>query len=229
MWSQQLTPLLGIVLRRHEVLATEPFPFIVLSIALADVYALLTGNGKGDFVSTVVQNSLLPEPSDLLPLLHESFPSPSYSAEQDMFSYAFELLRGIIVAAARLGHLGNKFRVEASQPTATGRSAPHLQLGQRHAQLLQVQEALRRAWRAHYATWSRRKPSMAVEGLPDSVQATLDQVWYVRLLIFQLLMRVSAGVLPLPCMYAFFLYQHVAITTCRHWPPGPTGDRRARV
>lgn len=159
------------------MLATEPFPFIMWWIALADIYAILTGNGNGEFVRTVLRKGLLPEARDLLPPLYESSPRPFHYEEQEAFPSALELLRGIAVAAASLGQLSREFRGEALQPTPAGEAAPSLELDRRRGQLFRVQEDLRRTWRAHHAAMSRAKPSMAAEALPDRVQATLDQVW----------------------------------------------------
>ncbi|KIV95341.1 hypothetical protein, variant 1 [Exophiala mesophila] len=147
LWSQHLSTLLRIVYLRRELFGGERFPYIIWWIFKIDLDALFSGAGRGEFVSSMLNNDIIPPPSFHLYPLGPDGSSVVMGEELDTLPTILQLDYEVTLLAARLALLSHEFRNDKSFNVSD-----QLHRNQatriRQSQVFEVQEALRQLWAA---------------------------------------------------------------------------------
>jgi len=145
LWSQHLSTLLRISYLRREVFGGEIFPFVVWWICNIDLDALFSGAGSGEYVSSMLNNDIVPPPSFHLYPLGMDGSSVVYADELEVLPTVLQLDYEVTVLAMRLALLANEFRNDPSFNSAdTGLKAQTIRI--RQSRIFELQEALRQLW-----------------------------------------------------------------------------------
>lgn len=129
---------------RRVAFPAEPFPYIIWWICIIDIHALLSGNGKGTFVGSLMS-------SGQVPTLLEMGRGPSFAEldlrapeEASLMPSSIECHQTISLLAARLGFLASGLRdtarTRSSSQQIAAVKASHVQ------QVQDLREILKQAW-----------------------------------------------------------------------------------
>ena len=148
LWPQHINQLLRITLLRREIYGHEPYSFIVWWVASIDTHVLLSGMGNGEFIETMLRNSILPSGMDPQNPYHtydyqplsRGLASPS---DHEALPSALAFHRRISILAAELGLLARDLRAQEKQ-NPHDRSRAVMQ--SRHEKIGVLQDTLRRTW-----------------------------------------------------------------------------------
>jgi len=145
LWPQHLSTLLRISLLRREVFGGEPFPYVVWWICNIDLDALFSGAGSGEYVSSMLNNDLIPPPSFHLYPLGLDGSSVVYGDELDVLPTVLQLDYEVTIFAMRLAFLAHEFRHDT-----TFNDMDAVQTEQavriRQSRIFELQEGLRQLW-----------------------------------------------------------------------------------
>ncbi|TKA69613.1 hypothetical protein B0A49_05430 [Cryomyces minteri] len=180
MWGLHLHHLLRIVLIRRERPDGEPFPFLVWWISLIDIYACLSGSGRGELVNTLIQSHMFPAVHEQLPPLGPAGSPMYYPEEVELFAPILELNHGIVLLAAQLGRTAQYLRTEAVkelQGVSESRLSAPGELVNRQHQVLQMQGDLRNYWAVHYPRVLPVGLHAARGFLPERVQRVFEHAY----------------------------------------------------
>src|SRR5215469_6635614 len=110
---------------RIQSFGTERYPYIIWWVCNIDLYALLSGAGTGEFLSTMIKSNMLPKPEFQLYPLGPSGYSIIYPEETDSLPAILHLHHETFVLAARLGFLAADLRRESvSSALSDGSMSP---------------------------------------------------------------------------------------------------------
>ena len=179
LWSQHLTHLLRITPTRHDYYGVEPYPFIIWWVCMIDVYAMLSGSGRGEFVDTILRNNLLPAANEHPLALGILRSSGTYADEVESIRSIMEVNRAISILAANLAQLALETRTLLSPP----RSGEPSHTSASRSETLRAQQRKIIEWREHFRrTWNSRTSSQYGPGydqaaLPEQVHGIFEHVW----------------------------------------------------
>ena len=113
-----------------------------------DTHSVLTGSGRGDFVTTMLADNRISYLSMEGQASNLSF---SDSSSDHPGPSMLESHRSILVLAARLGLLARELRQTVTQCYGRQVQATHIDLKQRRQRVEQLRDRLRRTWKSHAA------------------------------------------------------------------------------
>ena len=204
LWSSHLAQLLRISLLRREVFGGERFPFITWWICNIDLYALLSGAGRGEFVETMLKNDMMPPPSFHLYPLGMDGSSIVYAGETDSLPTILQLNNEVTLLAVRLGLLAQELRRDATAMTfdgqETGSHQRHVSTKIRQRRVFELQEAFRHLWVSPSILMLGQQPGM----LPPRSQQSFEH----------------ANALYRACM----IYSHTSMWPSQRLDTGPAYD-----
>lgn len=105
-----MSRLLDLVFLRVQTFGNERFPYIVWWVCNIDLYALLSGIGRGEFLAAVIESHMLPGPESQLYPVTPDGRSVIYSNEQNILPAVLQLHHETFILATRLGFLASEFR-----------------------------------------------------------------------------------------------------------------------
>lgn len=120
-------------MRRASTLGTERYPYIIWFVCNIDLYALISGAGKGEFLKAMLENNMLPDSKCQLYPLASSGYSVIYPEENATLPHILQLYYDTFVLASRLAFLASDLR---DVPSPTGGSSKWLYEIRGHLQQL---------------------------------------------------------------------------------------------
>lgn len=101
-------------------MGTERYPYIIWFVCNIDLYALISGAGKGEFLKAMLENNMLPDAKCQLYPLASSGYSVIYPEENSTLPHILQLYYDTFVLASRLAFLASELRdsLGSSSPTA---------------------------------------------------------------------------------------------------------------
>lgn len=128
----------------------ESCSFVVWWVFSIDTHSVLTGSGRGDFVTTMLADNRM---SSLPTEGQSSNLSFSDSSPDHPGPCVLEFHRSILVLAARLGLLARELRQTIAQCYGRQNQATHADMTQRRQRVEQLRDRLRRTWKSHAANF----------------------------------------------------------------------------
>lgn len=168
MWAGHLNHLRQLALQRTARYGREPHPYVLWSICHLDTYACLMGNGKCDFVRTVLENNMLPA-------VGEGMPTPGYTVwpnEAQTFPAVLALNRAVLIQTAKLAQTAQKFRKEAEDRVTVSPGS----YGRWQAGVSQLQTELFNVWNQMYPEFLERDSPQAGRNLSPRARAIFEHV-----------------------------------------------------
>ena len=114
-----------------------------------DTHSVLSGSGQGDFAELMLRNGTLSAPVQYGQAVYCGGSPFSKSFVNDPGRSILEFHRIILTLAARLGLLARDLRAEYAQNYHHQGQSRHLGLVRRQQQVMQLQDTLRKTWKAH--------------------------------------------------------------------------------
>ena len=157
MWAGHLNHLRQLALHRTARYGKEPQPYVMWSICHLDTYACLMGNGKCDFVRTVLENKMLPALGDGLPIAGYSL----WPNEAQTYPAVLALNRAVVIQTAKIAQTAQSFRKEAEQRVTASPGS----YGRWQATVTQMQTELFNVWNQMYPEFLERDTPQAGRNL----------------------------------------------------------------
>ncbi|KAG0650954.1 hypothetical protein D0Z07_2692 [Hyphodiscus hymeniophilus] len=112
MWQHHSDQLKRIIALRRQAYGIETYDFIVWTICSIDVYALLSSNGTGAFVDSLLMQNMIPPPDKCVPQLsHGQSPVP-YTEDQPFLTAILDLNQQVMMLAFEVGKVARDLRKE---------------------------------------------------------------------------------------------------------------------
>ncbi|MCJ1471848.1 hypothetical protein MMC13_000489 [Lambiella insularis] len=146
-WTTHLAQLERLVHLRRNVYSIDPFPSIVWWICIVDIHALLSGIGKGTFVSSLMRRGQVPTPLEMLDGPGLAEPGVRAPEEASLMPSILEVHQTVSLLAARLGFLASSLRelarMQGPSEQAAVAQASHVRWQQ---QVQDLRDSLKKAW-----------------------------------------------------------------------------------
>lgn len=172
-----------ISLMRVSQYGSEHYPYIIWVICNIDLMALLSGAGPGDFLKTMLDNNLVPNPRSQLYPLDPSGYSVVYPEEQDTLLSVLHFNHETFLLAARLAFLASNARQQMNEYHIGTPQSPH-QSFDTTRNLFEIRESFHRLWdnpQAHYLFKNMRvlpqRSREILQNVSCSLAALLLMAW----------------------------------------------------
>jgi len=169
MWQPHCNALLRIITLRRQTGIMEHHNWIIFSIYLMDIYALLSATGSGSFSEILLQQNMIPGPEQIFPPIQPGFPQYFYPGEESHFPQLILLNQEMLLLALRIGKMAQELRAEAARMPFVGgdQDVPdavyQMNRGTRIQELHQVINNSRTDWKSRYPayfSWLSRPDTM---------------------------------------------------------------------
>lgn len=104
-----------IIAKRASSQAAEPFPHVIWYLCQIDIIALLSGSGKGEFITAMLQHDLVPSARQLQDCPGFFLQGSLFPDDWDLLGPALDFYREISSHAASIGSLARQFREAVSR------------------------------------------------------------------------------------------------------------------
>lgn len=172
MWVDHLQHLLRLTQNRVAQFGKEPHAFVMWSICSFDTYACLMGNGNCDYFRSVLAQQIIPPLGAALTPSASQLGSAAWPNEAHSYPIVMNLIRGVMVHAAKLGQAAQQFRCEAAERTTVspGRCARW------QAQVFQLQTELSGFWMQAYPDFLEKDSPTAGQALDLRMRYVFEHV-----------------------------------------------------
>jgi hypothetical protein len=213
LWQTHCGTLLNIIAHRRQVHGREQYGFLVWTICLVDLYALLGGSGQGDFVRFILARKYL-SAHEILPALGPHQPQTYFQEELPYFPAVLEMHLQVVQLATIVGDTARSMQEEMRRPPTGSQMVMHTDGEYAVDRKVRAQKVQQLCYARHAEWESMYRPSWTLDtlgrSLPPRVRAILEYVSTNPPKLCSIYSQVDSAVLsPVPRVCHLLLHKSV--------------------